>query len=125
MPAAHEAPLWQLPMLARAPETGGTRAVLEREARSHYPVCGVTKTAIYRPKDIGLREDRARGGQGIDGGVDALGSTRHEAPRVTTRWGKFVRREIPRDACGDARIARAGGTRPTSTVPQLCSGVAE
>lgn len=79
MPAAHEAPLWQLPMLARAPETGGTRAVLEREARSHYPVCGVTKTAIYRPKDIGLREDRARGGQGIDGGVDALGSTRHDA----------------------------------------------
>lgn len=46
MPAAHEAPLWQLPMLARAPETGGTRHPgLEREAPSHY-------AASRRPRSI-------------------------------------------------------------------------
>jgi len=67
--------------------------------RGSLALCGVTKTAIYRPKNIGLREDRARGSGDRCRGFDAHGSTRHEAPRGQTPWAKFVRREIPRDAC--------------------------
>ena len=97
--------------------------------RGSLALCGVTKTAIYRPKNIGLREDRARGGQGID-----AGGLMRTVLHVTRRRGDkrrgeslFGGRSRGMRACGDARIARGGGTRRTSTVTRrpLCSGFAE